>query len=105
MDIKGLGNSANPYEALRLKNEEAAEAGRSTRANAGAEAADLAGDAVSLSDEAKLRAAAYDAARKAPETREDKVARLKAQVDSGQYPVDSKALAGRLVQDDLDSPA
>lgn len=59
------------------------------------------GDRVSVSSQAKLYTEAYSTALNASEIREDKVAALKAQVESGTYQADSKKIAEKLLQSDL----
>ncbi len=54
-------------------------------------------DRVTLSDDAKLVSLATRSALDAPETRADKVAILKAQVEAGTYLPDSKKIAEKLL--------
>ncbi len=56
-----------------------------------------AGDAVAVSDEARLRSEAVAAAERAPDVRPDAVARGKALLESGQLGRDHAALADRLI--------
>ncbi len=58
------------------------------------------GDRVSLSPEARLRTEAFSSAMSAPEMRAEKVAELKARVQSGEYQVDSAAVAAKLLQEE-----
>ncbi len=55
------------------------------------------GDAVAVSDEARLRSEALAAAGRAPDIRPDAVARGKALLESGQLGRDHEALADRLI--------
>jgi negative regulator of flagellin synthesis FlgM len=54
-------------------------------------------DRVTLSDGARLVSVATRSAQEAPETRADKVATLKAQVEAGTYQPDSKKIAEKLL--------
>ena len=54
--------------------------------------------AVTVSDDARSLAAAREAVRKAPDTREEKVAAIKRQVESGTYQVAAHVLARKLMQ-------
>jgi negative regulator of flagellin synthesis FlgM len=55
-------------------------------------------DEVSLSDGARSMAAAHEAVRNAPDVREQKVADIKQQVDSGTYQVSARVLARKMVE-------
>lgn len=106
MSIKGIGPGTNPYEALRIREEqEAVEADRAEGRRPAVEKPTDRGDGVSVSSDAKLLAAGFDAARKAPDVRADKVARLKELVASGQYQADSRSIAERMVREDLEDMA
>jgi negative regulator of flagellin synthesis FlgM len=54
-------------------------------------------DSVTLSDSARSLAAAREAVQKAPDVREQKVAEIKQQVDSGTYQVPAHVLARKMV--------
>lgn len=56
-----------------------------------------------VSDRAREMAQARQIATDAPETREERIAALKARIQSGDYKVDSKAVADRMVDDHLRS--
>lgn len=60
------------------------------------------GDHSTLSDEAKLRAEAFSSAMAAPETRTEKVAAIKARLDSGEYTIDTKQIALKLLSEDAE---
>jgi negative regulator of flagellin synthesis FlgM len=99
MQIKNLIDGLGPYDKAKLEKAESDKA----KARRGDKAAGKdAGDKVSLSPEAKLRTEAYKAAQDAPEVRHDKVAAIKAQIASGEYTVDSRKIAEKLVRDELD---
>lgn len=60
------------------------------------------GDHSTVSDEARLYAEAFSTAMSAPGTRADKVAAIKAQISSGEYKIDTKQIALRLLSEDGD---
>jgi negative regulator of flagellin synthesis FlgM len=55
-------------------------------------------DEVTLSDGARSMAAAHDAVRNAPDVREQRVADIKQQVESGTYQVSAHVLARKMVE-------
>ncbi|MBI2605437.1 MAG: flagellar biosynthesis anti-sigma factor FlgM [Deltaproteobacteria bacterium] len=59
------------------------------------------GDKVSISSKAKDAAKAARIAKAAPDVDEEKVARLKAAIQSGTYGVDADKIADRLVDDHM----
>ena len=59
--------------------------------------ASRAADQVTLSDSARSLASAQDAVRSAPDIREQKVAAIKQQVESGTYQVSARVLARKMV--------
>ena len=100
MEIKNTLNPLDPYNQSRLNNlGKAAQPANRVAANAPASVRES-GDRVSLSPEAKLRTEAYTSAMSAPEIRAEKVAEIKARVQSGEYAVDSKALAAKLLSEE-----
>jgi len=101
MEIKNSLNPLDPYNQTKLNNAtQTGQAQAAGRNAAGAPAPRAEGDRVSFSPEAKLRTETFSAAMSAPDIRADKVAALKAQVESGQYAVDSKAIAAKLLQEE-----
>jgi negative regulator of flagellin synthesis FlgM len=54
-------------------------------------------DEVTLSDSARSLASAQDAVRSAPEIRDQKVAAIKQQIESGTYQVSAQVLARKMV--------
>jgi negative regulator of flagellin synthesis FlgM len=54
-------------------------------------------DSVTLSDNARSLAAAREAVKNAPDVRQEKVAEIKQQVDSGTYQVSARVLARKMV--------
>jgi len=100
MEIKNTLNPLDPYNQPRLNQlgKASLPTNRAT-ANAPASARET-GDRVSLSPEAKLRTEAYTSAMNAPDIRAEKVAEIKARVQSGEYFVDSKAVAAKLLAEE-----
>jgi negative regulator of flagellin synthesis FlgM len=97
VNIKGIGVNGFPYNKVN-GDEDKTLKGK----NGNGPAVDnKSGDAVDMSLEAKLRSTAFIEAKNAPELREDKVAALKAQVEAGEYVVDSRAVAKSLIEEDL----
>lgn len=96
MEIKNSLTQLDTYRAQLDKTEKDA-AARSAKETNNAPAK---GDRVSLSPEAKLRTEAYSAAMNAPEVRQAKVDAIKSRVDSGEYQVDSRKVAEKLLQEE-----
>ncbi len=95
MEIKNtLARVVDPYAQARIEGNEK-DARKET-----AKAAPAAGDRISLSPEALLRTAAHSAVTQAPDVRREKVDAIKEKVVSGQYTVDSKNIAAKLLADE-----
>ena len=103
MSIRGIAATDNPYENLRIRND--ADAGRVDGRGGIDGNTTASGDGVSVSEDAKLLAAGFEAARKSPDVREDLVARLKEQVASGEYQADSRSIAERMLREDAETLA
>lgn len=100
MEIKNYLKNLDPY---RTKLEQAEiQPKRGATRKEGETASSTQGDRVSLSDEAKLRTEAYSAALAAPDVRQEKVDALKSKVESGEYQVDSRAVAEKLLKEEQD---
>jgi len=97
MPIKGIGQGS-PYEQIRIQQEQE----RSKNGAENVKSSTVANDGVTVSEDARLRSVAYKTAAGAEGVREDKVAALKAMVDSGEYQVDSRDVARRMVEEDLE---
>jgi len=97
MDIKGLGPHT-AYEQFRIKQEQDSQRPDKSVKDSSAEGR---GDEVAVSGEARLRGAVFAEAAKASDIREDKVAQLKALVDSGQYEPDAKSIASGIIRDEM----
>ncbi|MDL2209864.1 flagellar biosynthesis anti-sigma factor FlgM [Desulfovibrio sp. OttesenSCG-928-O18] len=98
MEIKNNLNPLDPYSRTKLtatNNQAPQRAAQGVSAPQGET-----GDRVSLSPEAKLRTEAFTSAMSAPNVRAEKVAALKAQVESGEYTPDSKAIAAKLLAEE-----
>lgn len=98
MDIKGLGPHS-AYEQLRIKQEqENLRPGKNVKDSS----PERTGDEVAVSGEARLRGVIHAEASKAPDVREDKVARLKAMVESGEYETDSGDIAASIIGEEME---
>lgn len=98
MPIKGIGQGS-PYEQIRIQQEQE----RNKSGSEGVKDSTAAtNDGVTVSEDARLRAVAYKAANGADGMREDRIAALKAKVAGGEYTVDSRDIAKRMVEDELE---
>lgn len=98
MEIKNtLIRNVDPYRTQQLEPQGDA---KSRRPAVNGQAPQAQGDRVSLSSSAMLHTAAHQAAVNAPDVRQEKVDALKAQVDSGEYQVDSRKVAEKLLQNE-----
>lgn len=99
MEIKNnLINTLDPY---RVRMDPKAEAAGPRARSAGEEqAASAQGDRVSLSPSALLHTLAHSEAARAPEVRQEKVDALKEQVATGEYVIDPRKIAGRLLENE-----
>jgi negative regulator of flagellin synthesis FlgM len=100
MGIKGIGPQDNPFDRVRVRNEEEQRVRSEER---GVNDPASGGDEVSISAASRLRVTAHMEAAKSSGLREDLVARLKAKVQSGEYAADGKAIAEGIVRDELGS--
>lgn len=102
MEIKNsLLKNIDPYRA-KLDSEESAATGR-VRSPGGQEGTSPAapkGDRVTLSSSALLHTAAHSAAGSAPEVRQEKVDAIKERIAAGEYHIDAKKIAEKLVQNE-----
>jgi negative regulator of flagellin synthesis FlgM len=99
MVIKNIVGEQNPYANKKVETKPS-----SDLQNKPAESAKTSGenaDRVVLSSEARLRGAALQTAKEAPDVRREKVERLKKQVQDGTYKPDVKKAAANLIRDDL----
>jgi negative regulator of flagellin synthesis FlgM len=94
MKINQYTEGLKPFEDKKV---ERADGERSQKAQGAA------GDKVTLSEEAKLRAEAVKVALADDGMRAERVAELKKQVADGEYETDSRSLAEKLLRDDLDT--
>lgn len=95
MEIKNsLLRNVDPYRTQLGKQQDAAKKTSADTQNTAA----TSGDRVSLSPSARLHTAAHAAVSSAPELRQEKVDALKERVDSGNYTVDSRKVAEKLLQ-------
>jgi len=102
MDIKKIYEGALPLSNNKVG--EGGEAGASKKSGkaSGRRSASSSTDKISLSDNAKLYSQAVRDAQSEPDVRAAKVAELKAKVQSGEYQPDSKLIAEKLLQSEID---
>ncbi|MBG0776854.1 MAG: flagellar biosynthesis anti-sigma factor FlgM [Desulfovibrionaceae bacterium] len=98
MEITKMMSGLDPYRQQAKVEKTDADSARAKNAKGSSGS----GDKVSLSAEARQRTEAYKEAMSAPEVRREKVEVLKAQVESGEYQVDSRKIAENMLKDDLD---
>ncbi|UZP67011.1 flagellar biosynthesis anti-sigma factor FlgM [Desulfovibrio mangrovi] len=99
MEIKNYLKALDPYQTKLDKAENAKVKGGKRGADNNAQAS---GDRVSLSNEAKLRTEAYTTALNTPDVRQEKVNAIKARVDAGEYVVDSRNVAEKLIKEEAE---
>lgn len=104
MDIKRLLTGFDAFDPAKLdKSERADKTARMRRAQEGGQETGAGrGDTVQFSEDARLRTDAHAAASNAPDIRHDKVAAIKAQIAAGDYQIDTRKIASRVVQEDLE---
>ena len=99
MDIKNIFGINQPYGQSRVGRGDSGESSGVTRGKASnsGSASGSSADRVTLSDGGRLVSVATRTAQEAPESRADKVAALKAQVEAGTYQPDSKKIAEKML--------
>jgi len=100
MNIKTILGIDQPYGQKRVGRSDTGEssgASRGTSSESETSASSSGSDRVTLSDDAKLVSLSTRQAQEAPETRDDRVAALKAQVQAGTYQPDSKKIAEKML--------
>jgi len=103
MDIKNILGGSSPYTQSKVdKGEESATTSKVEKAKAKARSQSSGGDRVSVSDDAKLVAEAAKTAQDSPDTRVERVEALRSQVQAGTYNLDSRRIAQKLVESDLE---
>jgi len=104
MDIKKVLGGVNPYVQSKVDKSEGSEAtSKAEKAKAKAKGqATSSGDRVSVSSESKLVAEAAKVAAESPDIRVDRVEALRTQVQEGTYNPDSRRIAEKLVEGELD---
>lgn len=99
MEIKNtLLKQIDPYRS-KIDSKSDAASGRG-RASGEASSAPAQGDRVSLSPSALMHTVAHAAATRAPEVRQEKVDAIKDRLANGEYAIDSKAIAKKLLETD-----
>lgn len=103
MDIKKILGGVSPYSRTQVdKGDSASSSSRVERAKARVRSTSAEGDKVSVSSDALLVAEAAKAAEESPDVRVDRVEALRQQVQTGTYTPDSRKIAEKLVQSDLE---
>lgn len=98
MEIKNVLSGLGQYDKARLEKSSDVQKGKKESNVAEVKQ----GDRANISDEGLLRAEAHKSASGAPDVRKDKVAELKAKIAAGEYEMDSRKIAEKMVRDDLD---
>ena len=96
MEIKTVLKNLDPY--IKAEQNESVHSDKALR-KAELKRPD-AGDRASVSPEAKLRAEGYSAALSAPEVRAEAVAALKAKIASGDYQIDVRNIAEKMLKEE-----
>jgi len=102
MDIKTILGGANPYVQSKVDKGEATESAAVAKAKAKLKSQGASGDKVSVSSDAKLVAEAAKIASDSPDVRVDRVEQLRQQVQSGNYTPNSRLIAQKLVESDIE---
>jgi negative regulator of flagellin synthesis FlgM len=99
MVIRNIVGDQNPYANKKIERPGAKDV---RSAQESTKTSGEAADRVVLSSEARLRGAALQTAKEAPDVRREKVDELKRKVKDGTYQPDIKKAAANLIRDDLD---
>ncbi|WP_338670137.1 flagellar biosynthesis anti-sigma factor FlgM [Pseudodesulfovibrio methanolicus] len=99
MVIRNIVGDQNPYANKKIERPEAKDV---RNAQESVKTSGEAADRVVLSSEARLRGAALQTAKEAPDVRREKVDELKRKVKDGTYQPNIKKAAANLIRDDLD---
>lgn len=99
MVIRNIVGDQHPYANKKIERPEAKEVQRTQES---VKSSGESADRVVLSSEARLRGAALQSAKDAPDVRREKVDDLKRRVKDGTYRPDLKKAAANLIRDDLD---
>ncbi|MGE4297839.1 MAG: flagellar biosynthesis anti-sigma factor FlgM [Desulfovibrionaceae bacterium] len=98
MEIKNLLTGLDPYQQQAKVEKNEAEA----KARSAKTADTRGGDKVSLSPEARLRTEAYKSAQAAPDVRQEKVDAIKAKIANGEYQIDTRKIAEKMLSEEVD---
>ena len=98
MTINNITTKVSGYESHRLEQLEQ----KHQEAQKAAANQEGANDRISISEEGRLKAAAFKAAQESDGVRIDKVADLKARIEAGEYKPEGKDIAAGLVRQELD---
>ncbi|HCR12872.1 flagellar biosynthesis anti-sigma factor FlgM [Solidesulfovibrio sp.] len=97
MDIKTIFGINQGYGQNRVKRGGSGETSSISRTDGGEASGASGADKVTLSGDARLVSLAATTAKDAPDTRSDRVAELKAQVEAGTYQPDSRKIAEKML--------
>ena len=102
MKVTNTGNSSVEKTVGTDRASQIADSKGKRKTNSASSSSDIASsDKVSISSRAKEASMAREVAKYSPEVDEEKVARLKAAIQNGQYKVDADAIADRLVDEHI----
>jgi negative regulator of flagellin synthesis FlgM len=101
MDINEVFGAGKSYGQNRVGSGQSAETSSTSRDGKSGRAGSTS-DTVTLSGNAKLFSQAVRDAQNAPDVRVNRVAELKAQVESGEYQPDSRKIAEKMLLSEID---
>lgn len=96
MQIKGLLSGLQTYEQSKINKEK-------NKEGTGVKNSGSSSDKVTLSQDAKLYRAGLEQAMNSEDVRTEKVQELKTMVQNGTYKPDSRNIAQKMIQEDLES--
>lgn len=99
MEIKNYIKGLDPY---KVKMDQADKNARAKKGGDSGSSEGSSGDKISLSNEAKLRTEAYQTAISAPEIRQAKVNAIKEQIASGNYTINARNIAEKMLAEEKD---
>lgn len=102
MDIKNIKN--NPYGTITSQNDLINRSNKIAKGKTASISRDSSsqGDTVNLSSDGKLRIEGYRIAMQSQDIREEKVASIKASIEAGTYEIDSKDIARKILDSEVE---
>ncbi len=97
MDIKNIFGINQGYGQSRVSRSNSGETSSVSRGASEEASSGSSSDKVTLSGDARLVSLAATTAKESPDTRSDRVAELKAQVEAGTYQPDSRKIAEKML--------